>query len=336
MTMITTKAINRKNPLISLFQMRGFFLVLLIIIGFVVMSFSSSVFLKPENLLTMLMGLTFTCIVAIGMTVVIISKGLDLSVGSIVAMSSMVVAFFLKQGHPIILCILYGFLVGILCGFVNGIIIAKVGVNPFITTLGMQIVLRGLVLLLAGGVGIVGLPARFQALGQSKIVGIQTPIWVMFFLVIVFDLLLRNHIFFRQNYYIGSNEKAAVFSGFQVEKIKIIDYVICGFLAALAGVLLTSRLGGFSTTIGAGMEMNVLTAVIIGGASLNGGEGSIIGTFIGCLLISFIGNALNLLGVSVYWQQVVMGSILLFAVLLDVITGKYKLSLTLKKLKGGS
>jgi ribose transport system permease protein len=297
------------------------------------MSFASPVFMKGENLLTMLMGLTFTCIVAIGMTVVIISKGLDLSVGSIVAMSSMVTAFFLKAGHPIPLCILYGLGVGVLCGFINGLIIAKIGVNPFITTLGMQIVLRGLVLLIAGGVGIVGLPARFQSLGQRKIAGIQTPIWVMLLLVIVFDLLLRNHIFFRQNYYVGSNEKAAVFSGFRVGKIKIFDYIICGFLAALAGVLLTSRLGGFSTTIGAGMEMNVLTAVIIGGASLNGGEGSIIGTFIGCLLIAFIGNALNLLGVSVYWQQVVMGAILLFAVLIDVITGKYKLFLTMRRNK---
>ena len=129
------------------------------------------------------------------------------------------------------------------------------------------------------------------------------------------------------------SEKARCFSGFRVARIKIIDYVICGLLAALTGVLLTSRLGGFSTTIGSGMEMNVLTAVIIGGASLNGGEGAIIGTFVGCFLIAFIGNALNLLGVSVYWQQVVMGTILLLAVLLDVITGKYKLSLTMKTIK---
>lgn len=331
--MIPPKRTARFTSLKSIIQARGFFLVSLIIVGFFIMSFASPVFLKPENLLILLMGLTFTCIVAIGMTIVIISKGLDLSVGSILAMSSMVTAFFLKQGHPIVLCILYGLMVGLICGFVNGIIIAKVGVNPFITTLGMQIVLRGLVLLLANGVGIVGLPAAFQSLGQTKIAGVQTPIWVMLVLVIVFEILLRNHIFFRQNYYVGSNENAAVFSGFSVARIKITNYVICGLLAALAGILLTARLGGFSTTIGSGMEMNVLTAVILGGASLNGGEGSIVGTFIGCFLIAFIGNALTLLGVSVYWQQVVMGAILLVAVLLDVITGKFKLSLTMNTMQ---
>lgn len=311
-------------------QARGFFLVALIIIGFIAMSFASPVFMRPENLLILLMGLTFTCIVAIGMTIVIISKGLDLSVGSILAMSSMVTAYFLKLGHPIVLCICYGLMVGLICGFINGVIIAKVGVNPFIATLGMQIVLRGLVLLLANGVGIVGLPAAFQKLGQTRLLGVQTPIWVMLVLVIVFDILLRNHVFFRQNYYLGNNENAANFSGFRVARIKIIDYTICGLLASLAGILLTARLGGFSTTIGSGMEMNVLTAVIIGGASLNGGEGSIIGTFIGCFLIAFIGNSLTLLGVSVYWQQVVMGGILLVAVILDVVTGRYKLSLNMK------
>lgn len=328
--MIPSKTTRHFDSIKYLIQARGFFLVALIIVGFIIMYFASPVFLTPENLLILLMGLTFTCIVAIGMTIVIISKGLDLSVGSIVAMSSMVTAYFLKQGHPIILCIFYGLMVGVVCGFVNGVIIAKIGVNPFITTLGMQIVLRGLVLLLANGVGIVGLPAAFQALGQTKLAGVQTPIWVMLILVIVFEILLRNHIFFRQNYYLGSNENAAVFSGFRVARIKIINYIICGVLAALAGILLTARLGGFSTTIGSGMEMNVLTAAIIGGASLNGGEGSIIGTFIGCFLIAFISNSLTLLGVSVYWQQVVMGTILLVAVLLDVITGKYKLSLTMK------
>ncbi len=318
--------VNIKSGIIRIFQLREFFLVAMIIVGLIVMSFISPTFLSRGNLLSMLMGLTIQAIVAIGMTIVIISKGLDLSVGSVLAFSSMITAMSLKAGIPVFVSILIGLLFGALFGFMNGFIIAKVGVNPFITTLGTMIVIRGLVLLVSKGIGISSLPQGFNVLGQTKVLGVQSPIWIMIILVIIFEILLRKHVFFRYNYYVGSNEKAALFSGLKVNKIKILDYVISGVLAALCGILMTARLGSFSTTAGTNLEMNVLAAVIIGGASLNGGEGSILGSFLGCLLIAFIGNALNLLGVSVYWQQMIMGLTLLFAVLLDVATSKRRLS----------
>ncbi len=318
--------INIKSGIVRIFQLREFFLVAMIIMGLIVMSLISPTFLSRGNLLSMLMGLTIQAIVAIGMTIVIISKGLDLSVGSVLAFSSMITAMSLKAGIPVLVSILIGLLSGALFGFVNGFIIAKVGVNPFITTLGTMIVIRGLVLLICKGIGISSLPQGFNVLGQAKLLGIQSLIWIMAALVIIFEILLRKHVFFRYNYYLGSNEKAALFSGFKVNKIKILDYMISGVLAALSGILMTARLGSFSTTSGTNLEMNVLAAVIIGGASLNGGEGSILGSFLGCLLIAFIGNALNLLGVSVYWQQMIMGLTLLFAVLLDVVTSRRKMS----------
>src|SRR5450759_4050745 len=175
-----------------------------------------------------------------------------------------------------------------LIGFINGLVIAEVGINPFITTLGMMSLARGLLMVVSDGRNISGLPASFTAIGQGSLMGIQYPIIISIVLVAIGDFLLRRSRFVRQNYYVGANEKAAVLSGINVKRLKVFNYVLTGFLAALAGIIVTARLGSASTSAGQGLELRVISAVIIGGASLKGGVGTIFGSFLGALLMSII------------------------------------------------
>jgi ribose transport system permease protein len=223
----------------------------------------------------------------------------------------------IKAGIPVFFSVLAGILSGSLVGLINGFIIAHWMINPFIVTLGMLSIVRGLVLILAGGVTIINLPESFTILGQGKIFGLQFPIILMFFIIIVGDLLLRRSRFFRQNYYIGGNEKAAVLTGIKVRQIKMFNYFLTATLAGIAGVLMAARLASASVNIGVGLELKVITASVIGGGSLSGGEGSIAGAFLGALLMGTLINSLNILGIDVYWQNVITGMILIGAVILD-------------------
>jgi ribose transport system permease protein len=188
----------------------------------------------------------------------------------------------------------------------------------------MSITIRGLLLVIAHGRAVLNLPAAFTVLGQGSIFGFQYPIFVMLAVVIVGDILLRNSRFFRQNYYIGGNEKAARLSGINVDFVKIMNYCIVALLAGVAGLLTTARFGTSSVTVGTGVELRVITATIIGGASLNGGEGSAFGAFLGALFMGALANSLNLLGVDSYWQNFITGLILIIAVLFDVINERRK------------
>lgn len=210
-----------------------------------------------------------------------------------------------------------GMLIGGAAGLFNGFIISVVGINAFVTTLASLSLFRGLTLIVTRGQNITSLGVDFNAIGQGKFLGIQAPIWYAVILVIIGDILMRHSRFFRQNYYIGGNEKAAKLSGINVVKIKILNYIIVGVLAGFAGVVATARMGTASVQQGTGLELRVITAVIIGGASLQGGEGSVLGAFLGSLLMALITNALTLLGVDIYWQTFVVGGTLLVAVLID-------------------
>lgn len=217
-----------------------------------------------------------------------------------------------------------GLLAALGIGLVNGLLIAKLKINPFITTLGTMITVRGLLLILAGGRAVLNLPDSFTVIGQGRFLGLQFPIFVLLALVIVFDLLMRNSRFFRQNYYIGGNERAARLSGINVDFVRIFDYCLVAVLAGLAGLMLTARFGSASVTVGTGIELRVITACIIGGASLSGGEGSVLGAFLGALFMAMLANALNLLGVDVYWQSFITGLILILAVVFDVLNERRK------------
>jgi ribose transport system permease protein len=258
------------------------------------------------------------------MVILLISGGLDLSVGSTLALVGVVTGLVLSAGVGAVPAIFIGLLAGLGVGLVNGLLVAKMRINPFITTLGTMITVRGLLLILAKGRAILNLPDSYTVIGQGRLFGVQHPIFVLLFLVIGGDLLLRNSRFLRQSYYIGGNENAARLSGFNVDGLKIFYYCLVAVLAGVAGLMLTARFGAASLTVGNGIELRVITACIIGGASLSGGEGSVLGAFLGALFMGMLANALNLLGVDVYYQSFLTGLILILAVVFDVVNERRK------------
>lgn len=314
----------RANVLMRVIRMREFVLAAVIVAFGIVMTFSSPVFLTSANLQALLLGLSVEGLIAVGMVLVMITGQFDLSVGSTLAFSGVVVGLLLTSGVPVVVAIPLALAASVLVGLANGLLIAKLGINAFIVTLGMMITLRGLVLVLAGGTTVLNLPDSFNVIGQGRVLGIQTPIWVMLILLVIMDLVMRNSRFFRQSYYVGGNPRAARLSGMNVARVKIVNFCLVALLAGIAGLLITARFGAASVTVGDGTELRVITATIIGGASLNGGEGSALGAFLGALFMGLVANALNLLGVDVYWQNLITGLILIAAVVIDVLAQRRK------------
>lgn len=298
-------------------KQREFFIIIIDLALMIGLSFYSKTFLSYANLHALFLGMSIEVIIAVGMTLLMVSGGFDMSVGSVLAFSGAFSALAIKAGAPIFLAILIGVAVGSIAGLFNGFIIAKLKINAFVTTLASLSLFRGLTLIVTRGLSVTSLGENFAKIGQTLVFNIQTPIIYAFILVIVGDILLRKSRFFRQAYYIGGNEKAARLSGIGVDKIKIICYIIVGALAGFAGVVMASRFGAATPTTGTGLELRVITAVIIGGASLNGGEGTVLGALFGSLLMALITNALTLIGVDIYWHTFVIGGTLITAVLLD-------------------
>ncbi|UCD43305.1 MAG: ABC transporter permease [Chloroflexota bacterium] len=303
------------------------FVLLLVIIAFtIIMALASPIFITRLNIEAILLALSVEATIAVGMVVLLISGGLDLSVGSTLAFVGVVTGLALTAGISSPLSILIGLLAALSVGLLNGSLVAKLKINPFITTLGTMITIRGLLLILAEGRAVLNLPKSFTVVGQGRLFGIQYPIFILLILVVGGDLLLRNSRFFRQSYYIGGNENAARLSGINVDLVKIFNYCLVAVLAGTAGLMITARFGSSSLTVGTGIELRVITACIIGGASLSGGEGSVLGAFLGALFMGMLANALNLLGVDVYYQSFVTGLILILAVVFDVLNERRKAS----------
>jgi ribose transport system permease protein len=310
-----------------LIKMRETSIFFIIIFMCVVMTFLSPVFLTKGNLLTTMIGLSLDAIVAIGMTVALVSGGFDLSVGSVLAFSSVVTGYLVLHGVNIWLAILISILLSAGIGSLTGFFIAKVGVNPLIMTLGMMGVIRGIAYVITQGtpLSISGLSSvSFKNLGQGTIATIPTILVILLILTILGDLFLRKSAVMRTIYYVGSNEKAALLSGIAVNKVRIWVYVITAILASIAGILALSRFGVATPTAGNQAELRAIAACVIGGASLKGGEGTIYGTILGVILVGLVNNALILLNVSVYWQALVLGFVLIAAVTFDVISNRKK------------
>jgi ribose transport system permease protein len=310
-----------------LFRLGGsheLFLVVVLAAAGTAMHFASDRFLSSTNLSAMLLGLAVESIVAVGMTILMVSGGFDLSVGSTMALCGGVTAMFLVRGMPVAAAIVVGLLSGAAVGLVNGLVIALIRINPFIATLAMMSVVRGLLLVLTGGYSITGLPPSFTIIGQWKPWGVQFPIIISLVLVAVFDFLLRRSRFLRQNYYIGGNEKAAFLCGIPVAGMKVFNYTLTGLLAAVAGIVFAARFGAASVAAGKELELKVITAVVIGGASLSGGEGTILGAFLGSCLMALISDAITMLGVDANWNQLVLGLALFTAVLIDTVNKRRK------------
>ncbi|MGD0726334.1 MAG: ABC transporter permease [Spirochaetia bacterium] len=321
---IESRSRNLREAARSVLAFRESILILVLIVAGIAMTIASPVFLTWPNIEAILLGLSVEGTIAVGMVILLVSGGLDLSVGSTLAFTGVVCGLALVAGIPTAPAIVLALVAALAVGMVNGLMIAKLKMNPFIITLGMMITIRGLLLVIAGGRAVLDLPASFNAVGQGRLLSIQYPIFVVVILVIVGDILLRNTRFFRQNYYVGGKEQAARLSGIKVDFIKIFNYCLIAVLSGVSGLMLTARFGSSSVTVGSGVELRVITAAIIGGASLNGGEGSVLGAFLGALFMGVLANSLNLLGVDVYWQNLVTGLMLILAVVFDMINEQRK------------
>ncbi|WP_128546378.1 ABC transporter permease [Larkinella soli] len=271
------------------------------------------------NLSQVLLNLSIDTIVAVGMMILLISGVFDLSVGSVVAFSGGIAAYVMSTlGWPVAAGVLAGLLSAGLVGLVNGYLIAYQGINPMIQTLAMMGIVRGGALLVSGAVGTRVLPYWFNAISQSKLLGVQMPVWYMLLTVGVFAFLANRTVFFRRYYYIGGNERAADLSGIRVRRMKLWSFVLTSLLAGVAGLLLASRLGTALPTAGRGLELRVITAVILGGASLAGGHGRILGALLGALFMGLVSNVMILSRVTGYWQEIILGLILITVVWADL------------------
>ncbi len=302
---------------------REFSIFVIVVAIFIIMSFTSPYFLTKTNIHSLVLALSVTAIIAVGMTNLLISGGFDLSVGSVVGFTGIVAALLVKKaGMPLVLAIIITLVLGALIGLFNGFMVSKVGINPFIVTLAGLSLFRGLTYIVNRGQQVAQLGDAFNSIGQAVFLDVQLPIYYALLFVIIGDVLLRKNKFLRQNYFIGGNEKASRLLGIHVDKVKIINYMLMSTIAAFAGIVMTSRMGAAMVYAGTGLELRVITAVIIGGASLSGGEGSAIGAFLGSLIMVLTINILSLLNVSIYWQTFVIGGILLLAVTLDTLNVK--------------
>ncbi|MGM9923718.1 MAG: ribose ABC transporter permease RbsC [Bacillus sp. (in: firmicutes)] len=310
-------AIQETNHLRSITQKLGPLLGLLLLIAIV--SIINPSFLAPLNILNLLRQVAINALIAYGMTFVILTGGIDLSVGSILALSSALMAGMIVSGLDPIIAILVGCLLGAIMGAINGLLVTKGKMAPFIATLATMTIFRGLTLVYTDGNPITGLGDNyaFQLFGRGYFLGIPVPAITMIITFTVLWVILQKTAFGRKTYAIGGNEKAALISGIKVDRVKIMIYSLAGFLAALAGAILTSRLNSAQPTAGSSYELDAIAAVVLGGTSLTGGRGWIVGTLVGALIIGTLNNGLNLLGVSSFFQMVVKGLVILAAVMID-------------------
>lgn len=292
-----------------------------IFVGFVViviiLSIVSPTFLRPANLLNVVRQTSIHGIMAVGMTFVILTAGIDLSVGSVLALTGVLCASFEHNNLPLLLILPVTLLIGSAIGLMNGLVITKGKVTPFVVTLGMMSITRGLAHIYTNGQPISSFGKSFRYIGAGNILDIPIPIIIFLLTVVIAAIILKHTRLGRYTYAIGGNEEAVRLSGINVDRYKAIAYIICGMTAALSAIVLTSRLNAGESIAGTGYELDVIASVVIGGTSLMGGRGGVWGTLIGALIIGTINNGMNLLGISSYYQLVVKGAIIVGAVLLD-------------------
>jgi ribose transport system permease protein len=297
----------------------GVFLILAAMVAF--LSISTDTFLTSTNIFNILRAFSWIAISAFGQCMVIITAGIDLSVGSVMGISGLASAMLLVRGVPVPLAVAGGLLTGLVIGFLNGLMITKGKLPPFIATLGSLLMARGLCYGLTGGWPVRDLPQSFRTLGQYDIpfagVGVPLPLVFTVLLAILVSLFLIRTVWGYRIYAVGGNETAAGLSGINTHRTKIMVYSLCSLLTAVGGVLMTARLGVAAPTAGTAYELDVIAAVVVGGTSLMGGEGTILGTLIGASIMGVLRNGLVLMGVSAYWLQAVQGFVIVVAIMLD-------------------
>jgi ribose transport system permease protein len=314
-------------------QLKRFQSVLALVLMVIALALMTDKFFTVDNSLNVLRQICANLCLSIGMTIIILSGGIDLSVGSMLALSGAVAAGLLKNGIVIpgtdvfievtvAGAILAGLIVGTALGWFNGFVITRFRLPPFVATLGMLSIARGLTMLWTGGFPITRLGDSFGYMGSGHCIGIPMPVLISAALIALFVLLMKRTRFGRNVYAVGGNEKAATLSGLNVSRIKLLVYTLGGLLSGVAGLLVTARLDSATPNAGLSYELDSIAAVVIGGTSLNGGRGSIMGTVLGCLIIGVLNNGLVLLEVSPFWQQVIKGVVILVAVAVDKMGSK--------------
>lgn len=299
----------------------------------VAMAFLSENFLTTANFFNVLRQTSVNLCIAVGMTLVILTGGIDLSVGSVLALSGAVAAGLAHQGFSVEEanlfvgftfwgCCFAALIIGAVFGCFNGLLVTRFKVPPFVATLGVMTIARGLTMLYTGGFPITNLGGGFEFVGTGWLLGIPMPVWIAVVIIAIFAFFLKKTRTGRYIYAIGGNEKASLLSGIRVDRVVLLVYTLAGILAAVAGVLVTSRLDSAQPNAGSGYELDAIAAVVIGGGSLSGGRGTIVGTVIGALIIGVLNNGLVLLNVSPFWQQVVKGFVILLAVIMDRYSAK--------------
>jgi ribose transport system permease protein len=303
-------------------QVREMTLLALVIGCAIVFSLTVKNFGSLGNMLSVADSLVFDLIITAGMTIALVSGGFDLSVGSVIAASGVVAAQAMVAGYPVPVAILFGLGVAAGWGLVNGFAITRIGVNPLLTTLATMGMARGFVYILTEGRVVSGLPESFTDPAQVTVGGVSVLVIAAVALVVIADLLLRKGAWLRQLYYVGSNERAARVSGLNVGRVRMVVYLTTALLAGVAGILSVAKFSAAIPLMGTGAELRAIAAAVIGGASLYGGEGTVLGGALGLVFLAFIQSVLVLLDVSVYWQGFIGGAVLLVAVSVDVLTHK--------------
>jgi len=313
---------EKKSILATLFSYRESAIFLALIILMATVTIFAPNFMSGSNLYLVSRQISFVAVVAFGELFVILTGGIDLSVGSVMGLSGVVAAGAMAAGQSVILSVLLGLATGILLGLINGLLISYVRIAPFIVTLGMLSFARGVILIVTKGWPITNIPKPFLIVGQGDFLSLPIPLWVMIVLAAIAHFLLSKTAFGRRTYAIGGNEQATFLSGINVKKIKVFLYMISGLMASVVGIILIARFNSAQADTGTGWELDAIAAAVIGGTSLSGGSGSIFGVIIGAAIMGVIRNGLVLMRVSPYWQTAVIGIIIVLAAVLDRIKNK--------------
>jgi len=315
---IMEKQVQTKTPLSKRLSMQTLVTMSIMLLIFIILSIISPKFLQLTNITNVARQIAVVVITGSAVTLLMISGNIDLSVGSVMGLSGVVYAQFAVMKIPLFLALLLAVAVGAMCGFINGFTVTRLHVTPVIATLGVMYIARGMAFILCNGRTVnLGLPRDFNKLGTGWLLGLPTVLIFMVLIVAIFIFIERKTLLGKYAFAIGGNRTAATLSGINDNKMIWSLYTITGILAAFSGVLMGSRLGVGDPAVGTGFEFDVIVAVVLGGTSLNGGEGSVIGMVIGALIVGFLGNGLNLMGVYTFYQSVLMGVVLVSAVVLD-------------------
>lgn len=314
-----------RGPIAALFSAQPFWVLIALVIICIAMNFISDKFFSPANIFNMSRNFSFMAIIALGMTAVVITAGIDLSVGSVMGLCGIVVGLIMTRGLPIELALLGCLATAALCGLINGILVAYVGLSPFVVTLGMLSIARSLALVISNNKMVYEFgpdQELFLEIGGGATLGVANPLWILLFLTLLFWFAFRHTGWGRHVYAIGGNARAAKLTGVPVERTIVSVYILCSLTAGLSAFLLVGWFGSVTNALGQNYELRVIASTVIGGANLMGGSGYAFGAAIGAALVEVIRNALLLAGVDPYWQGAFLGFFIIFAVVLEKIRGR--------------